>query len=224
MHITQSGRQSRPLRTQKEVNAFTSKYDYYLKNPKKYPLTKQELRGLRLFEDKKKGKCAECHPSRRIRAAGRRCSPILPMTTLVSPGIRKSLACHAERFESDGVNWVDRGLSDFLRTVPRFAQHAENNMGKHKVPTVRNVDKRPSADFVKAYGHNGYFKSLKEVVHFYNVRDRLPYCSKTAECSARHELLAGAGSVQEYQYRRVGEPGPERRGRSRHRCVPHDAF
>jgi cytochrome c peroxidase len=24
--------------------------------------------------------------------------------------------------------------------------------------------------------HNGYFKSLKEVVHFYNTRDALPRC------------------------------------------------
>ena len=30
--------------------------------------------------------------------------------------------------------------------------------------------------FVKAYGHNGYFKSLKAIVHFYNTRDVLPRC------------------------------------------------
>jgi cytochrome c peroxidase len=41
------------------------------------------------------------------------------------------------------------------------------------------VDKRPQPGFVKAYGHNGYFKSLKDVVHFYNTRDVLPYCVKT---------------------------------------------
>jgi cytochrome c peroxidase len=35
---------------------------------------------------------------------------------------------------------------------------------------------RPRPDFVKAYMHNGYFKSLKEVVHFYNTRDVLPRC------------------------------------------------
>jgi cytochrome c peroxidase len=29
---------------------------------------------------------------------------------------------------------------------------------------------------VKAYGHNGYFKSLKAIVHFYNTRDVLPRC------------------------------------------------
>ena len=32
-------------------------------------------------------------------------------------------------------------------------------------------DLRPHKTFVKAYGHNGYFKSLEEIVHFYNTRD-----------------------------------------------------
>ena len=36
---------------------------------------------------------------------------------------------------------------------------------------MRGVDKRPSPDFVKAYMHNGVFKSLKDVVHFYNKRN-----------------------------------------------------
>jgi cytochrome c peroxidase len=28
--------------------------------------------------------------------------------------------------------------------------------------------------------HNGYFKSLKEIVHFYNTRDKLPHCLQGA--------------------------------------------
>jgi cytochrome c peroxidase len=48
---------------------------------------------------------------------------------------------------------------------------AEENMGKQKVPTLRNVDKRLGNGYPKAYTHNGVFKSLKEVVHFYNTRD-----------------------------------------------------
>ena len=48
---------------------------------------------------------------------------------------------------------------------------ATENMGKHKVPTLMNVYKRPDNGFTKAYMHNGVFKSLKEVVHFYNTRD-----------------------------------------------------
>jgi cytochrome c peroxidase len=46
----------------------------------------------------------------------------------------------------------------------------EPEMGKFKVPTLRNVDLRPSAEVVKAYGHNGYFKSLEEIVFFYHWR------------------------------------------------------
>ncbi len=163
----------------REVNAFTSKYDYYRKNPKKYPLTRQELRGLRLYEDKKKGNCAACHPSRRD-TQGR--PPLFTDFTYDNIGIPKNLENPwykmPRELNPDGTNWVDTGLSGFLGTVPRYAQHAEENLGKHKVPTLRNVDKRPHPDFVKAFGHNGYFKSLKEIVHFYNVRDVLPLCAK----------------------------------------------
>jgi cytochrome c peroxidase len=62
---------------------------------------------------------------------------------------------------------------DWSRLAPQFD-------GKFQVSTLRNVDKRPRPDFVKAYMHNGYFKSLKEVVHFYNTRDTLPRCSNGA--------------------------------------------
>jgi cytochrome c peroxidase len=51
-----------------------------------------------------------------------------------------------------------------------------DNMARFQVPTLRNVDKRPYPNFVKAHGHNGYFKSLKSIVHFYNTRDVLRRC------------------------------------------------
>jgi cytochrome c peroxidase len=57
------------------------------------------------------------------------------------------------------------GLGGYLESIQDPG--ASEQMGKMKVPTLRNVDKRPSADFVKAYGHNGYFKSLDDVVCFY---------------------------------------------------------
>ena len=47
----------------------------------------------------------------------------------------------------------------------------EENLGKQKVPTLRNVDKRPYPEFVKSFGHNGYFRSLEMITHFYNTRD-----------------------------------------------------
>ena len=42
-------------------------------------------------------------------------------------------------------------------------------VGNRKVPTLRNVDKRPYPGFVKAYGANGWFKSLEGIIHFYNT-------------------------------------------------------
>jgi cytochrome c peroxidase len=50
--------------------------------------------------------------------------------------------------------------------------------GKLQVPTLRNVDKRPRANFTKAYTHDGYFKSLSEIVHFYNTFKVLPNCTQ----------------------------------------------
>ena len=44
------------------------------------------------------------------------------------------------------------------------------------MPTLRNVDLRPNPGFVKSYSHNGYFKSLEGIVHFYNTRDVLQIC------------------------------------------------
>ena len=61
----------------------------------------------------------------------------------------------------------------------RWRPLTAENMGRFQVPTLRNVDKRPYPSFVKAYGHNGYFKSLKSIVHFYNTRDVLRRCGTT---------------------------------------------
>lgn len=63
---------------------------------------------------------------------------------------------------------------------------------------MRNVDKRPYPGFVKAFGHNGYFKSLKGIVHFYNTRDIKPVCANpfTREADA---LAQGCWPVAEVQ-------------------------
>jgi cytochrome c peroxidase len=65
------------------------------------------------------------------------------------------------------------GIGTGQNPNPVWALLAPQFNGKVRVPTCRNVDLRPRPTFVKAYTHNGYFKSLKALVHFYNTRDTL---------------------------------------------------
>jgi cytochrome c peroxidase len=165
-----------------EVNPFSSKYDHFLRDPERYPLTAQERLGLELFEREDKGNCAACHPSQ-PGALGE--PPLFTDFTYDNLGIPKNPENPWYRmpkpFNAAGAAWIDEGLGGYLKTVPRFAARAAESRGKHKVPTLRNVDLRPSADFVKAFGHNGYFKSLEAIVHFYNTRDTLPRCEGLAD-------------------------------------------
>jgi cytochrome c peroxidase len=93
-----------------------------------------------------------------------------------------------------GIFYLDLGVGAFLANLslavqlgepsgpgigtgqnpnPAWVPLAPQFNGKVQVPTCRNVDLRPYPGFVKAYAHNGYFKSLKALVHFYNTRDTL---------------------------------------------------
>jgi cytochrome c peroxidase len=80
------------------------------------------------------------------------------------------------RWNPAGENWLDYGLGGYLQGAGYAPEVYEPQMGKVKVPTLRNVDLRPSPDFVKAYGHNGYFKSLDEIVRFYHWRAMMDGC------------------------------------------------
>jgi cytochrome c peroxidase len=73
-------------------------------------------------------------------------------------------------------SFVDLGLGGFLERAGYDEDAWEQELGKQKVPSLRNVDLRPAPGEVKAYSHNGYFKSLEGIVHFYNTRDVLAVC------------------------------------------------
>jgi cytochrome c peroxidase len=75
----------------------------------------------------------------------------------------------------DGFAWVDPGLGGFLERTGYGDGVWMPELGKHKVPTLRNVARVPTEGFVKAYGHNGYFKSLDAIVHLHNTRDVEPW-------------------------------------------------
>ena len=142
-----------------EVNAFSSRYDAYL--AKQGTLTPQELRGLKLFAGQ--ANCSSCHPHE-MRPDGS--PPLFTDYTYDNVGAPRNEGNPFYAADSsvnpDGKQYRDLGLGGALKDPAQA--------GKVKVPTLRNVAKKPDPGFVKAYLHNGTFKSLKEVVHFYNVR------------------------------------------------------
>ncbi|UCE88746.1 MAG: cytochrome C [Pseudomonadota bacterium] len=191
-----------------EVNAFSSRYDYYLREPDKYPLSDQERLGLKLFEDADKGNCAACHPSQ-VGPNGE--PPLFTDFTFDNLGVPRNPQnpwyAMGKAFNPAGVAWVDEGLGGFLRTVPRYAEHTRNTLGKQRVPTLRNVDKRPDPTFVKAYGHNGYFKSLKAITHFYNTRDVLPACEGLADARPNENCWPAAEVAANVNEDELGDLG-----------------
>lgn len=180
-----------------EVTAFSSKYDAVLAG--KAQFTAQEQEGYELFRGK--AKCNDCH-----RDGGPGEDPLFTDFTASNIGTPANLQLpYYSEGEPDargyaanksGASFIDPGVGGFLANGHPLSQPsavdarwqplAPPNRGRFQVPTLRNVDKRPSPDFVKAYGHNGYFKSLKEIVHFYNTRDVLPRC-------AQHDPREGVG-------------------------------
>jgi cytochrome c peroxidase len=153
-----------------EVNPFTSKYDYYLAGT--VELTDQEAWGLELYEAEDKGNCAACHPSQ---PGPDGAAPLFTDFTYDNLGVPRNpdnpFYKMPRKWNPDGASWTDYGLGGFLKGAGFDPEVWEAELGKQKVPTLRNVDLRPGPDFVKAFGHNGYFKSLEEIVHFYNTRD-----------------------------------------------------
>ena len=144
-----------------ELAPFTSKYDAWLAG--RATLTAEESRGLRLFEDAKKGNCAACHPSARGPNGE---PPLFTDFTYDNLGVPRHpgnpFYALPKQFNPAGAKHVDLGLGAVVK------KPSEN--GKFKVPTLRNVDLSPP------YMHNGYFTSLRAVVAFYNDRDVRPRC------------------------------------------------
>ena len=57
---------------------------------------------------------------------------------------------------------ADDGLGGTVRVVPA-------EVGKFKVSSLRNIAR------TAPYGHNGFFPTLYDIVHFYNTRDVLEW-------------------------------------------------
>lgn len=162
-----------------EVNSYTSKFDLFwdtakkkrldvtkitLNNWTKYRgkgLNDTEVYGLAMFNDPNSANCASCHSLQ----PGSRGYPLFTDYGYDNLGVPRNLEnpfyTNVE-YNPEGNAWIDLGLGGF--------NNDPSQDGKMKVPTLRNVDKRPSSSFVKAYMHNGSLKSLTDVVRFYHFR------------------------------------------------------
>jgi cytochrome c peroxidase len=138
-----------------EVNQFSSRYDAYV--AKGTGLSEMEAEGLDLFNDK--AKCSQCHPSEP--GPYEKNNALFTDYTYDNLGTPKNLDNPfydlPKTFNPARANFIDYGLGGILK--------ADDEMGKFKVPTLRNIA------VTSPYMHNGVFDDLTEVVNFYNTRD-----------------------------------------------------
>ena len=167
----------------KEFRPFDSKYDRALAG--KVELSRQELRGLRLYENKTKGNCDTCHPATRSVGGA---APIMTDNGLVAvavprrPGLPPLAAsspelAYPQSSTARGAE-VDLGL---CRSGRRGLTDDPSFCGRFRTPTLRNVAIRTT------FFHNGAMHSLRDVVAFYATRDTDPgrWYSKNPDGSVR---------------------------------------
>jgi cytochrome c peroxidase len=180
------------------MSPFSSQYDAYLAG--KTTLSASAMHGLQLFTGTTNGRpggpayaknanCSVCHALSSNLATG---PDLFSVSTFHNLGVPRNPSNpfygQTNAFADPvGVNalgsaYIDYGLgANFYtaRGLPAGNVGAGSNgkgdflnvNGMFKTPTLRNVDYRPGPGFVKDYDHNGVFKSLKQVVHFYNTRN-----------------------------------------------------
>jgi cytochrome c peroxidase len=100
-----------------------------------------------------------------------------------------------------GFAFRDLGMGAFLRSGPGSAPNPNANWtqfapirdGKMQTLTARNAamappqcptTEAPGPYFQKEFFHNGYIKSLKQMVHFYNTRDKFKFNVTSGHCPA----------------------------------------
>ncbi len=161
-----------------ELNRFDSKYDHFLRGEAE--LSEQEIRGMGLFVAETKGNCAACHPST---PSPDGTPPLFTDYTYDNLGAPRNpenpFYTLSHDLNPDGFDYIDLGLAITVNDP------AEN--GKFRVPTLRNAALTPP------YLHNGVFKTLYQVVAFYNTRDVGPWPLPEVDENVNDEELGDLG-------------------------------
>jgi cytochrome c peroxidase len=134
---------------------FTSKFDYFMAG--RAELTPLERKGLDLFNNK--AGCAGCHISTPTKNEDGTWTPAMFTDfTYDNIGVPRNLNIPGNPEPDKGLG----GRSDIIASDPQGLE-----IGKHKVMSLRNIAITPP------YAHNGVFKTLEQITHFYNTRDTL---------------------------------------------------
>lgn len=129
-----------------EFSPFDSKYDRYLKG--EYDLTPLEDLGKSIFFSNNNNSCASCHVLKGEDEKGE----TFTNYEFHNIGTPENKTLRAK----NGAKDLDKGL------LNNPAVKDEKQMGKYKVPTLRNVV------VTAPYMHNGVFSDLKTVIEFYD--------------------------------------------------------
>lgn len=136
----------------KLFSPFSSKFDRVMARQDTF--TGWEEVGFNVFKDEKRGNCAACHSLDTKNSAKQ---PLFTDFTYDNLGLPKNP-------EVTQLGHIDIDMGLFATT------HIPQNRGFFRVPTLRNIA------LTAPYGHNGYFKTLEQVIDFYNTRDTKPPC------------------------------------------------
>ncbi len=132
---------------------YTSKFDYWLEG--KARLSAAEMRGYNLFNDPKKANCGGCRLSQPTRDG---LPPLFTDHQYEALGAPRNFALSANQ----DPNYFDLGICGPSRgDMATQSQYC----GMFATPTLRNTAAR------RVFFHNGVFRTLQEVLDFYNFRD-----------------------------------------------------
>ncbi len=149
-----------------EMTPASSKYDAYVRG--QATLTEAERRGLEVFKDRRRGACAGCH-----RMAETSSNPADSMFTdygYDAVALPRNRALLTSR--KDAASY-DLGLCERQNPhpgTPRGSLEPRDPRfcSSFRTPSLRNVAVR------RSFGHNGVYKSLREVLAFYANRAVAP--------------------------------------------------
>jgi len=149
-----------------KFNRFDSKFDFEAAGITQY--NKSEQRGADLFDST--AQCGLCHVTEGI--AGNNTPSLLTDFSYDNLGVPANPQIPDSPDADTGL--LGNPKLDDVRGETSLVSEVQ---GRHKVMSLRNIE------LTAPYMHNGVFKTLEEVIHFYNTRDVLPKCTEPADIS-----------------------------------------